>query len=171
LKSNSNKQKNSGINLGGRPRKFKQASRPVTVTLPDDTLKLLDIINPDRAMAIDTVVKKITGIETKSGRKINSLVEIIKVDNDKGLILISPSKALRKIPFLRMVEITTGKFLLLTPSGMSSSNLEVAIQDLINEIPSSNKYELSLLRELHNTLATHRRSSSLSKEEVLLVSL
>jgi hypothetical protein len=41
---------------GGRPRKFAEPTRPVTVTIPDRTLKQLVHIDKDRAKAIAKAV-------------------------------------------------------------------------------------------------------------------
>jgi len=40
------------MRLRGRPRKFQEASRPVTVTLPQRTLELLSTFDEDRGRAI-----------------------------------------------------------------------------------------------------------------------
>ena len=49
----------------------------------------------------------------------------------KSLIVVGPSKALRSIPWLRLIEITPARFLLTIPSGTSIEALEVALRDLV----------------------------------------
>ena len=43
-------------NRGGRPAKFAEPSRPITVTLPERVLNLLAAVDPDRAKAITRLV-------------------------------------------------------------------------------------------------------------------
>jgi len=45
-------------NKGGRPRKFAEPSRPITITLPEKTLRSLERIDTDRGRAIVKVTER-----------------------------------------------------------------------------------------------------------------
>jgi hypothetical protein len=160
------KKENKQENLGGRPRKFSESSRPITVTLPERTLNLLTSIDSDRARA----VVKATDWAIQAGEdKINPPVQIVEVQKGKGVIIVGPSQHLRLIPFLQLVEIAPARFLLIIPPGTSMETLEVAVTDLIEELPESEEYEHTLLGELSRCLTVQRRRNKVSKGELLLI--
>ncbi len=161
------KKKNTHLNVGGRPRKFSTPSRSVTVTLPEATLELLHSIDTDRALAI----AKATEWISHAGSPIKKSVHLVEVEKGNAIILVGPSKYLKTIPFLRLLEISPARFLLVTPTGLPIDTLEVAIIDILNEVPENEKHEKELLTELSKCLATQRRSKTISKEELLLVSI
>jgi len=152
-------------NAGGRPPKFCEARHPITVTIPDRILQKMQSVSPDRAQAIVKCVEAVTG-------KKDSLlkpVELITVEKGKALIVVGPSRALRQIDWLRMVEISPARYLLVLPSGMSVDSLEVAILDLIENIDSSDREEMFLLKELRALIGNQRRGKSISKAELVFV--
>jgi len=159
------KKLNSNLNLGGRPKKFSGPSRSVTVTLPETTLKMLNSIDNDRAIAI----AKATEWISNTGSTNRKPVELVEVEKGSAVILVAPSKYLRSISFLKLLEISPARFLMVIPSGFAIDTLEVAIIDLLEELPENEKHERELLSELSKCLATQRRSNTISKEELLLV--
>jgi hypothetical protein len=160
-------EKNLGVNPGGRPRKFSESSRPVTLTLPERTLSQLESLDSDRARAI--VKATDAALRSGPGKESDAKVEVVKVDGQKGIILVGPSRYLKKIPFLNLIEIAPTRFLLVIPTGTSIESLEVAVMELVQEIPEQDQYELSLLKELSRCLAHQRRNKNVSKAELLLV--
>src|SRR5215813_2963652 len=99
-------------NKNGRPPKFPEARRPVTVTLPESTLVRLASIDPDRARAI----VKLTDAATADHAK-RKPVELVEVSPGLCVILVGPSKLLQKIRWLRLVEVAPMRFLLTIPLG------------------------------------------------------
>ena len=71
---------------GGRPPKFREARRPVTVTLPERVLKTLEAVNPDRALAIVKCVDAVAG----KGEHAAKPVELVEVLPGKALIVVGP---------------------------------------------------------------------------------
>lgn len=161
------KKESSSSNVGGRPRKFSHPSRSVTVTLPETTLELLNSIDTDRALAI----AKATEWISSAGSSNKKLVELVEVEKGSAVIFVAPSKYLKTISFLRLLEISPARFLLVVPSGMAIDTLEIAVIDLLQEIPENETYEKELLTELCRCLAIQRKSKTISKEELLLVSI
>ena len=151
---------------GGRPPKYSEARRPITVTLPERILRNLQSINPDRSRAIVRCVE--TAME--KGDPPFKLVELIEVSPGKALLVIGPSSCLRQIEWLHLVEIAPFRYLLVRPSGTAVEVLEVTIQDLLRnfELDSS---ESVLLTELLGIIGHQRRSKSISKAELLFIDI
>jgi hypothetical protein len=152
---------------GGRPPKFDEARRPVTITLPERTLATLAAIHADRATAIVKLVEDSLPDDSSGGRR---LVDVVRVSPDASIILVAPSRSLRRIPWLRLAEITPRRHLLTIEPGTPIESLEVAILDLLESLPVSEEYERAILGELRELIGAGRRSSNISKFEMLYVS-
>lgn len=150
---------------GGRPRKFNEASHPVTVTLPERTLRQLHRINEDRALAIAKVVEIVAGSATHPVKP----VEVVVVSKGKAIIVVGPSKNLRKITWLHMVEIAPTRYLLSIPTGTPIDSLEVAIMDLLENLPEEENEERVILDELRKYISHQRRRKTMSKGELLFI--
>jgi hypothetical protein len=151
---------------GGRPPKFAEPSRPVTLTLPESTLEALQQINPDRSCAIAEMTTKM--LRNKGTE--HPLVEIVEMAKKTGLVIVGPSKALRKIPFLRLVEVAPARFLLAVEHGHNFHSLEIAIGDALEE-EQEEKRERDLLMQLLHHIKGLRKADRVSVAEILFVSL
>lgn len=151
----------------GRPAKFAEASLPVTVTLPLRTLASLQRIDQDRAKAIVKCTEAVTG----AGLADKWHVEIIKVLDDCGLIVIGPCASLHKLPDLRLIEIAPLRFLLVILDNYSPHALELDIMDLIEGLAPEEEEERALLEELRLELSRHRRQDSMTSASILLVDI
>lgn len=149
----------------GRPPKFEEASGPITVTLPYRTLKALELIDRDRAKAMVKCVDAMTAAPLGEHKR----VEVIKVCQGYGLIVIGPCPSLSRIPGLRLVEIAPLRFLLAITAGCSPHALELAIMDLIERLPPEETEERALLTELRQQLSLHRRREGVTTGEILFV--
>ncbi len=81
---------------GGRPPKFAESSRPITLTLPESTLRDLQHIDPDRGHAI----VKLTRRALHSAGVPKPLVEISKISADTGLSRHWPQSSAAADPVL-----------------------------------------------------------------------
>jgi hypothetical protein len=160
-------QQGKKLNKGGRPRKFPEPSRPITVTLAERTLLLLESVDRDRARAITKVTDAIMPAHPESSRKVK-LVEVVK---GAALIVVGPSAHLKSIPWLKLVEISPANFILVLPSGVPVEKLEVAITDMIESIPDMTDYERELLMDLRKYLARLRRENKMRKSEIIFVDI
>ncbi len=151
----------------GRPPKFSEPRRPVTMTLPKRILDQLAKIDQDRACAVVKVTEAVLGINRK---KHSQPVELVQMAPGRSLIVIGPCEPLKKIPWIKMIEIATARYLLTIPSGTPIEALEVSLRDLIT-FPESqkNEREKKILNELLNLIGHHRRSRHLSKSEILVI--
>ena len=152
----------------GRPPKFREARRPVTITLPERTLRLLAAVDRDRARA----VVRVTDAAVPSTDAADSrLVEVVEILPGIGIILVGASRHLRQIPWLRLVELAPGRLLLSIPSGTPIESLEIAVHDLLEGVPSAESRERAILEGLHALIRRLRRGQSLSKAEMLFVDM
>jgi len=159
-------QSKTKMNRSGRPPKFLEPRHPVTMTLPERVLDQLAEIDPDRASAVVKVTEAVMG----TGQGHFELVELVEMAPGKSLIVVGPSKALRRIPWLKLIEIARTRYLLTIPSGTSIEALEVALRDLsANPVLQKNERENAVLNKLLNLIGHQRRSRRLSKAEILLI--
>ena len=152
-------------NVGGRPRKFSESSKPITVTLPERILSMLTLADSDRAKAIT----KVTEAYLKDSQD-KPAVEVVNVGPGAGLIIIGPSSKLKNLPWLKLVEIAPARFIITIASGTSIETLEVGLSDMIEELKPDETTDREILTELLRWVRTLRRGKNVSKAELLLVS-
>jgi len=153
--------------VSGRPPKFHEPRRPITVTIPDRTLAELDRIDSDRARAIVKAVEAIR-YSAEENRCLPP-VEIVEVCPGQALIVIGPSQELKKIPWLRLIEIAPMRYLLSVPTGTAVEALELAIRELVDKLSPGEDYERSLLSGIGIQISSVKRDQKLSKAEILFV--
>lgn len=147
----------------GRPPKFDEPRRPVTVTLPERVLRHLAAVDSDRAQAIVNVTEAALDRNRTGPRQ----VELIDVAPGKAVIVVGPCASLRRIPWLQLVAIAPGRNLLIIPSGTAVDSLEVAVFDLLEHLPVADEAERPLLLELREQLGILRRDGRISKAEII----
>lgn len=147
----------------GRPPKFNEPRRPITVTLPDRILRQLDALDSDRAQAIVKVTEAVVGRDQSNPKN----VELVEVAPGKALLIVGPCASLRRIEWLQLVETAPGRNMLIIPSGTGVDSLEVAILDLLEHALPIDADERSLLVELRNQLGSLRREQRISKGEII----
>lgn len=155
----------TGKQAGGRPPKFKEIRRPITVTLPERILTALERVSPDRARALVKCVEATIGATGEEKEQ----VELIEVLPGKALIVVSSNRFLSRIEWLRLVEIAPARYLLVLPPGMPIERLEVELQDLSEGLDPSEETERALIDRLQKMLTQHRRKKDISKGELMLV--
>jgi hypothetical protein len=149
----------------GRPPKFSESRRPVTVTLPESILARLAAINPDRAQAIVKAVGTAVPLDAKHQKQ----VEVVEVTPGVGIILVGPSRYLKRIKWLRLVEIAPMRYLLTIPSGTAVDSLELAVVDLLENVKSLDEWERSILEQLRDLMRSLRVGDKLYKAELLFI--
>lgn len=150
---------------GGRPRKFAEPSRPVTVTLPDTTLELLAMIDRDRARAIAKAALVAGGTTNTEVAD----VEESNAGNGRALIIVRPNRYLRQLDCISLLEISPGRSLISIPPGTPSSIIEVGLRDLLESVPKAEVRERSMLEKLAAIFRRSRQSNAMSKEEILII--
>lgn len=149
---------------GGRPPKFNEPGIPVTMRLPESTLKRLALIDSDRAKAVVRAVDTALGNESPEER-----VREISLSGGDALVAVPDSPLLRSIPWLRLIEISPGKNLLSLQRGIPIEKLEVTLGDLLDAHPDAPEAERKLLHLLRDRIRAPRRNQAVQVEEILLV--
>ncbi|HJT79780.1 MAG TPA: hypothetical protein VJ719_01175 [Chthoniobacterales bacterium] len=149
---------------GGRPRKYAEPSQPITVTLPNTTLRQLEHIDADRGRAIVKLARAASSQPQPS-------VQIVEIAENTGLVLVGPSEALSKVPFLRLVEVAPARYLLALTPGHDLNHLEIALNDQLDEPDNSVGSDRDLISTLLNHFKNFRKSDSVSMAQILLVEL
>ncbi len=152
--------------VGGRPAKFDEPSRPVTVTLPERVLRLLAAVDADRAKAIVKLTHQLLGPPTPASEQ---LVELAPVSPTQSVILVANSRSLRKIPWLNLVKVSPARNLLSIQPGTPVEKLEVTIDDLLEDLADGDPVERELIGQLRQCLRGTRRSRRVTRGEILLV--
>jgi hypothetical protein len=149
----------------GRPPKFREARRPVTITLPVRILELLSRIDPDRARAIVKLAEAVHGapLETKP-------VEIVEMAPHRGLIVVGDSALIRSLEGVRLIEIAPGRHLITVKANLSVESIEVQIHDMIEE-GRGEPGDIARLKDLLQHIRHQRRRKAVSKEELLVISM
>ena len=151
----------------GRPPKYSGPSRPVTVTLPESTLEALRRIDEDRGLAIVKAAEWAQGDHAES----SSPVEIVQMAPGKGLLVVGATVALKRIPFLRLIEIGPDRHLLALDRGNDFRSLEIAVRDVFDDVPEDQVYEREMLKSLLAHIRDLRKAEKVTMAEILLVSM
>jgi hypothetical protein len=150
----------------GRPPKFLEPSRPITVTLPERTLKDLRKLGPDRAQAIVAAVDHLVGEPAPEG---TPLMKVVDMAPGVGLLVLPYCGTLTQIPWLTLIKIIAGQYLLTVTPGVPIEKVEVALMDLIANARDKEPEEIPILEELRNLIGDFRRGERISKAEILVV--
>lgn len=151
---------------GGRPAKFPEPSRPVTVTLPERVLRMLAAVDSDRAKAI----VKLAGAQLSVAGASLPLVATVKIAEGKAIILVGYSAQLKRFPWLRLIEVAPGRHLISIQSGTSIESMEVALHDLLDDLPRDRTPDREILETLMRIVRASRRTKATTKEEIFIVS-
>jgi hypothetical protein len=135
------------------------------VTLPETTLARLAAINPDRARAI----VKAVGAAMPPHAKHPKPVELVEVAPGVGIILVGPSRHLKRVKLLRLVEIAPMRYLLTIPLGTAVDSLDLAIVDLLENVKPLDEWERSMLEQLKDLMRNLRLKDKLYKAELLFI--
>ncbi len=152
---------------GGRPAKFDEPSRPVTITLPDRILDRLAEIGDDRAKAIVKAVEAVLagGPCAPASEPVGELA----VAKDESLLVVARSRLLAAVPWITLIEIAPGRHLLSLRDGATIEKLEVTLGDLLDSNPDASQAERNVLRTLLSRIRAPRRNHAVRKEEILFV--
>jgi hypothetical protein len=149
----------------GRPPKFQGARRPITVTLPENTLARLASIDADRARAI----VKATDVALAGADSERDPVELVEVAPDLSIVIVEPSRVLRTIGWLRLIEVAPLRYMLALPQGTAVDSLELTLVELLEGAEEMDDRETLLLKQLRNLMRKSRRRGDLSKAEILFI--
>jgi hypothetical protein len=152
---------------GGRPRKYAEPSHPVTITLPQTTLRQLEQVDSDRGRAIVKLAKT-ASFELDEARP---LVEVVEIGGGTALVVVGGAGALKRISFVRLVEVALGRHLIALLPGHGIHELEVALGDLLEDARELTELNRELVSALLKHLQTFRKTESVSTAQILLLQI
>ncbi|MGE3957349.1 MAG: hypothetical protein AB7H96_11570 [Vicinamibacterales bacterium] len=138
----------------GRPRKFAQPSRPVTLTLPEETIASLGDVDPDLSRAIVRLV------EPGAARRTHAPAELIEFGR-RAVIVVTPTRTLEQRTGVVLVPLPDGRALISFDESMTPARLELTIQDALDEhdLPDEDSRVFESIRGL---LRDARRSAAVT---------
>ena len=148
----------------GRPRKYNRASRAVTVTLPDDVLARLGDVDSDLGRAIVTVV------ERQRPRRTRARPAELARYGSHAVIVVTPVKALRRLPGVELVPLGNGRALISLQRGIAIPQLELNVRDALeqNGIKEPERQTLDAIADI---LRDARLSRGVTLEERTIIVL
>src|SRR5438093_1053981 len=114
-----------------------------------------------RTARVIAIVKLVDSTLPRSNGR--SPIDVVEVAPGAAIILVGPSRSLRKIPWLKLAELSPGRHLLTVVPGTPIESLEIAILDLLEKLPPSEHYERKILDELRQLIGSERREQNISK--------
>jgi len=148
----------------GRPRKFGRPSRAVTVTLPEDVLTRLGVLDTDLGRAIVTLVER-RGARAR-GRAVKP-AEIASYGRH-AVIIVTPVNALRRIAGVQLVPIGNGRALISLERTHSVPEFELGIGDVLSQ-GDITETERRTLGAIADILKQTRRSRRVMLEERTII--
>ena len=134
------------------------------MTLPERVLRLLATVDSDRARAIVKLV------ESSLGQSVHSdPVTTVKIAKGKSIILVHNNEPLKRLPWLRLIEMAPARFLISIRTGTSIETMELGIRDLLEELPKEKSMERNTLDALLRLIHQSRITDTAMKEEILFI--
>ena len=148
----------------GRPRKYGRPSRAVTVTLPEDVLKRLSAVDVDLGRAIVSVAECGAPRRPRAIRR----AELTSYGNH-AVIIVTPVKALKRIPGVQLVPIGNGRALISLDEAQSLPKFELHLRDAIEHSDAGPERET--LEAIADILRRSRLSRGVDLEERTIIVL
>jgi hypothetical protein len=155
-------------NKGGRPAKFGEPSRPITVTLPLRILDALASLDADRAKAIVKSVEFTLSTSPTDPLDPTPILEL-PIDDDEALLAVADNRLLRRIPWLSLIEVAPGRHLISLKAGTPLEKLEVTLGDFLDAPGDATPAEINFIARLLERLRTPRRNRALRHEAILII--
>src|SRR5262245_10217448 len=118
----------------GRPPKYGRAARAVTVTLPEDVLARLAVVNADLGQAIVALAEgngKRNGQRNGKHRVAPTQPAEIAAYGKHAVIVVNPVKALKRLPGVQLVPLGNGRALISLDHEYSIARLELDVRDAL----------------------------------------
>jgi hypothetical protein len=115
----------------GRPRKFNEPSRALTLTLPESVIAALHAVNHDLSRAVVCLT------QPEVARRPRLAAELATFGR-RAVITINPSRALEERTGVVLVPLTDGRALISFDESMTPERLELKLRDALDEDRLSN---------------------------------
>lgn len=110
----------------GRPRKFNRPARAVTLTLPEDTIATLKLIDRDISRAVVRAVEPLANGQPRPPAELATF-------GDLAVIIVLPSRALRERTGADLVPLPDGRALVAFGDHLTASQFELKLRDALSD--------------------------------------
>lgn len=153
------------IHKRGRPMKYGRAARPVTITLPEDVLARLEADGSDVGDAIVKLVERHAPARPTASRGPE-----LTAYGSHAVIVVTPNKALKRLPGVQLVPIGGGRALISLDAPRTTAQFELDLRDAA-EWPDISDDDRESLGAIAKILRQSRRSRDVSVEERTIIVL
>ena len=148
--------------------KYGRAARPVTITLPEDVLARLEAAGDDVGETIVKLVERhapprATALGGPRGPELTAY-------GSHAVIVVTPSKVLRRLPGVQLVPIGGGRALISLDSPRTTAQFELDLRDAA-EWPDISDDDRESLGAIAKILRQSRRSRDVTVEERTIIVL
>lgn len=128
----------------GRPPKYGRPAKVVALTLPAEIVETLQRINPDLGWAIVTLAEK----SARGHRPPPPLDEahLVEVGAGQSLIVVDSAR-FQGLPGVQVVPLSSSQAFLALEPGRGMADLELAVLDRIDRLPSDERQPWERLRD------------------------
>jgi hypothetical protein len=147
----------------GRPRKFAEPSRPVTLTLPLDVIAALGTVDADLSRAVVRLVRPALG------RRRQAPAELAKFGS-RAVIVVHPSRTLERRTGVCLVPLPDGRALISFDQSRTPAELELLIADALDD-PSLSRSDRDVFEAVATILKSARRSRDVSLRQSTIIVL
>jgi hypothetical protein len=153
------------VHKRGRPMKYGRAARPVTITLPEDVLSRLEADGHDVGEAIVKLVERHAPARAAARGEPE-----LTAYGSHAVIVVTPNKALKRLPGVQLVPIGGGRALISLDSPRTTAQFELDLRDA-SEWPDISAEERDSLGAIAKILRQSRRSRDVTVEERTIIVL
>ena len=144
----------------GRPRKFAEPSRAITLTLPEHIIAALGEVDADLSRAIVRVTERTRQGRAPSARAVSPAVALTRFGRH-AVIVVMPSPALGRVKGVELVPMPDGRALIALERARNIADLELTLEDALDGAELS-KTDEETFRSLLSVLREARRSKVVS---------
>jgi CRP-like cAMP-binding protein len=137
----------------GRPRKFSGPSRPVTLTLPVETIEALTALDSDLSRAVVRIAQP-------EVRRRHAAAELVTFGR-RAVIIVNASRALERRIGVDLVPLPGGRALIAFEEPTTPDALELRIEDALDD-PGLSRADRETFEAILEILKTARRSGEVA---------
>jgi hypothetical protein len=137
----------------GRPRKFSGPSRPVTLTLPVETIEALTAVDSDLSRAVVRIAQS-------DGRRRHAAAELATFGR-RAVIIVNASRALERRGGVDLVPLPDGRALISFEDTTTPAALELRLEDALED-PALSPSDRAIFDAILEILKTARRSGDVA---------
>ena len=147
----------------GRPRKFAEPSRAVTLTLPERLLAALGAVDADLSRAVVRIA------QSALAKRKHPPAELAAFGR-RAVIVVNPSRTLEQRTGVVLVPLSDGRALISFDEELTPARLELRIQDVLED-PALTAEDRGIFEGIREILKSARRSRDVTLTERHIVVL